>query len=140
MEGEIGTFRTRKQKTQFYLIITLSLILIFSTRYIFIPLLIKEPISGFVEICKHLLEDVFVSLLVTIAIGLYIFWLTPRNKLKARMDILQPIEIRESLIKARNETDIWWFNGGSGRYTRTVTLPNLAQLSRNLNKTIDITV
>lgn len=136
----IEKLQNKQSRSYFFTIIILSLVVIFSARYFIIPLVNGSEIKVDVNILNDILDKLFTSLLVTVGIATFIFWLTPQNKMNAQIKILQPIEIGETIIKARTDTEKWWFNGGSGRYTRSQTLPYLGLLARQKNKTIEITI
>lgn len=131
---------TRQTRIYFFVIIGLLLLAIFLIRHLLIPYLTNKPIRINSDTLSDILDKLFVSTLVTVGLAAFIFFLTPQNKLNAQIKVLQPIEIGQTLIKARTDTEKWWFNGGSGRYTRSVTLPYLAELARAKNKTIDVTI
>jgi hypothetical protein len=136
----IEKLQNKRAKGYFFLIILLSLVAIFCIRYFIIPYLNGDKILINVSTLNDILDKLFTSLLVTVGIATFIFWLTPENKMNAQIKILQPIEIGETIFKARTDTEKWWFTGGSGRYTRSQTLPYLASLARQKNKTIEIII
>lgn len=105
-----------------------------------IPFLTQERINFSNEVLYKILDGLFTSTLVTVGLGTFLFWLTPKNKLNAQMKILQPVEIGSTMTKARIDTEKWWFNGGSGQYTRAQTLPFLASLAREKNRSIDVAI
>lgn len=53
-------------------------------------------------------------------------------------EILQSFQINSSLNIGSDETEEYFFTGGSGRYTRVVTLPKIAQNCRKLNKSASV--
>jgi hypothetical protein len=128
------------RKRAFYTLIFLLLFSIFSVRHFLIPFLSGDKITLDIEVLNKILDDVFTSTLVTIGLGIFILWLTPKNKSNAQFRVLQPIEISPTLENARTDTSKWSYSGGSGRYTRAITLPNLADLARRKNRTIDISI
>ena len=128
------------QRKNFYIIIFLSLIVIFCLRYFVIPFIIGDGIVLDHKTVYDVLDKLFTSTIVTISLGGFLFWLTPKNKLNAQIKILQPIEIGSAFEHARYETEKWWFSGGSGKFTRSVTLPTLSTMARNKNKSIEIVV
>lgn len=136
----IDKLQNKTNRKQFYLLIFFLLLVIFSTRYFIIPYCYTETIEISHTLLYEILDKLFSSVLVTIGLATFIFWLTPKNKLNAQMKIIQPIEIKEIFKKAMSDTDFWIFNGGSGRFTRSQTIPNLVKLSKEKNKSIDISI
>ena len=47
-----------------------------------------------------------------------------------QLQILHGREVGDELERARQETDHWWFRGGTGTYLRAVTLPECVQRSQ----------
>ncbi|MFL5740850.1 MAG: hypothetical protein ACJ75B_11575 [Flavisolibacter sp.] len=135
-----GQLPSKEQRKYFYTIIFLMLIAIFLIRHMLMPYLSGQKIELNNEVLYKILDDLFTSILVTIGLGIFLFWLTPKNKANAQIKILQPIEIGSTMTKARLETEKWWFNGGSGRYTRSQTLPYLANLARQRGKSIEVVI
>lgn len=86
---------------------------------------------------SKLLDSLLVSLTVTISIGLFLFYIEIPEEEK-KFEIIEPFKIGETLSKERNESSKWHFNGGMGRYTREVTLPQLSKISSNSNRHISI--
>lgn len=136
----IEKLQNKQARKYFYIIIICLLLIIFLVRYFLIPYIRNETIVFNVHSLNEILDSLFTSILVTVGLAIFLFWLTPQNKLNAQIKILQPVEIGETIIKARTNTEKWWFNGGSGRYTRTVTLPYLANYARQNNKRIEIKI
>ena len=104
------------------------------------PYILGENIALDSNTAYQILEKLFTSVLVTIGLASFIFWLSPKNRHNAQIRILQPVEIGNTIVNARTDTEKWFFNGGSGRYSRAQTLPYLAELSRRSNKSIDISI
>jgi hypothetical protein len=136
----IEKLETKDNRKSFFLIIGLLLIVIFSIRYFLLPYILGENIALNSKTAYKILENLFTSVLVTIGLGSFIFWLSPKNRHNAQIRILQPVDIGNTIVNARIDTEKWFFNGGSGRYTRSQTLPYLAELSRRSNKSIDISI
>jgi len=136
----IEKLQNKSSRKYFYVLVSFLLVSIFLLRNFLIPYLYGEPIELTNQLFYNVLDKIFTSVLVTVGLGTFVFWLTPKNKLNAQIKILQPVEIGETIVNARTDTERWIFNGGSGRYTRTQTLPYLAELSQNKNKEIDISI
>ena len=99
----------------------------------------KDPM--WLTILSRLLDSLFVSLTVTVCIGLFLFYIELPDDEK-KFEIIESFKISEVFEKERSETKIWYFSGGTGRYTRTVTIPELSQKARNTNshKTIKMQI
>jgi hypothetical protein len=99
----------------------------------------KDPL--WFTIISRLLDSLFVSLTVTVLIGLFLFYIELPDDEK-KFEIIESFKISEVFEKERSETKIWYFSGGTGRYTRTVTIPELSKKARNTNshKTIKMQI
>jgi len=96
---------------------------------------IKDP--AWLTIVSRLLDSLFVSLLVTISIALYLDYIEiPENEKK--YDIIEPFQIQEIFERERMHTSSWYFSGGTGRYTRAVTIPELSKIAKKSNKHITL--
>lgn len=123
----------------FYLIMGLILGLTFIIRAFVIPYYSGVPLSWasfFLSLC----DNFIVSLIITIIIGCFIFWLTPDNVLKSKMDVIEPKEINPTLKSVLSTTRSWIYKGTCGRYTRATTLPRLAEAARKSGFGRDITI
>ncbi len=60
------------------------------------------------------------------------------DSINHEIKIIQPKGIETILEKSRQETDFWYFSGGTGTYTKAVTLPILSKKARELGKSINI--
>ncbi len=101
--------------------------------------IVKDPL--WLTILSRLLDSLFVSLTVTVCIGLFLFYIELPDDEK-KFEIIESFKISEVFEKERNDTKIWYFSGGTGRYTRTVTIPELSLKARNTNshKTIKMQI
>ncbi len=99
----------------------------------------RDPL--WITILSRLLDSLFVSLTVTVCIGLFLFYIELPDDEK-KFEIIESFKISEVFDKERSETKIWYFSGGTGRYTRTVTIPELSLKARNTNshKTIKMQI
>lgn len=123
----------------FYLIMGLILLLTVLLRVFTIPYYFGIPVewkSFFLSIC----DNFIVSLIITIIIGCFIFWLTPDNVVRSKIEIIEPKEINPTLKSVLSTTKNWIYKGTCGRYTRATTLPRLAEAARKSGFGRDITI
>jgi hypothetical protein len=101
--------------------------------------IIKDPL--WITITSRILDSLFVSLTVTVGIGLFVFYIEIPDDEK-KFEIIESFKLNELFEKERNHTEIWYFSGGLGRYTRSKTIPELSRISKNSNqhKTLKIQV
>jgi hypothetical protein len=86
------------------------------------------------RISNDLLDNLFSSSLAAVSITVLLFVLTPPVVRRATLTVIEPREIRFLLDHIRAGTNRYWFVGNSGRYTRGVTMPYLAETARAENR------
>jgi hypothetical protein len=135
-------FKTKYQKKVFYFVVFLLTLLFLLVKFYLLPFYFKYPIPTTKDILNSILDNLLATVLVTVATGTLIFWLTPPVMKKATMEVIEPIRIKHELKEARTNTKIYWYKGGCGRFTRTVTIPELAAEARasNQHRTIYIQI
>lgn len=118
-------------RKSFFIIVALILALDFLTRFIVIPFFEPTAKVDFIQFFVTILDTLSVSLIITVFIGAFIFWLTPDIVKKSAMEVIEPKEINPLFKKAATETKTWINKGACGRYTRAVTIPSLAQSAKH---------
>ena len=124
----------------FFLVVALLFILALVSRFYVLPQFNPRLSVAGTEVIARILEAFFSSLVVTVLIGTFVFWFTPKVMQIAKLEPIEPREIAPLLEIAMQTTDIWWFRGGIGRYTRAMTLPSLANAARHGSSTRQITI
>ena len=126
--------KTKYRRKIFYLISFLLLLVIYLIRFYFLPFYFNSPVPSVKDILNSILDDIMATIFVTVSIASLIFWLTPPVMQQAKMEVIEPIRIKDELKEARNNTKIYWYKGGCGRFTRAVTIPELAAEARASNQ------
>ncbi len=109
-------------------------------RYLVLPRFDSSLDVSVVKLFASILDGFSISLLVTVIIGSFIFWLTPEIVKKSVMDVIDPKEIGPLLKKAIPVSRTWIYKGACGRYTRATTLPMMAQAARQAGIGRDIRI
>lgn len=117
--------------TRFYfgMISLFFLVIILLINYLALPVMNVD-----IPVLKKVLDDIFSAGFTTIFIAYLVFWLTPKVMHKSDMEVIIPNDIGDKLKECR-DTHEYWYSGGTGRYTRAVTLPQLAKSARSSNRT-----
>jgi hypothetical protein len=116
----------------FFFITSILFIFLLLIRLILIPEISTYLNHEMITIINTILDALLSTGISTVIIASLAFWLTPRVVKKSQMDIIDPKEIKDYLEKAR-DTDEYWFAGGTGRFTRSKTIPKLATDARFSN-------
>jgi hypothetical protein len=104
--------------------------------------LLVFPLSYFSENingnCISFLEKFITSLFTAIIVGYFVYWIQGDEK-KKHIDFTESgNEIEKKLNQGRLATNIWHFNGGLGRYTKSDTIPKLSEIAVSERKTITL--
>ncbi len=118
-------------RRSFFTVVTLVLVLAFFVRFIGVPHFDSNAKVDLTTFAVSILDTLTVSLLITVFIGSFVFWLTPEIIKKSTMDVIEPKEINPLFKKAAADTKTWIIKGACGRYTRAVTIPSLAQSAKH---------
>lgn len=123
--------RLKHHSRAFFIAIFFILGFIFLVRFFIIPIFEPTLKLSFINLSSILLDNLFASFIVTIFIGVFVFWLTPQIMEKSIMKVIEPKEINPLLSSAAKTSRLWIFKGAAGRYTRAVTLPTMAEAARH---------
>jgi hypothetical protein len=89
-----------------------------------------NPKELFTSLSIHILATLLVALFITI-----IFLYKKTEESKEKIEILGPRNIVDHELElARQNTENWFFSGGTGTITRRVTLPILGSTAKNKNR------
>ncbi|MFQ3545804.1 hypothetical protein Q7A53_17125 [Halobacillus rhizosphaerae] len=119
------------RRTFFFISLILFIILLL-IRLLLMPALSNLLDENIFNIINTMIDALFSTGVSTVVIASLAFWLTPRVVKKSQMEIVEPKQVKDYLERAR-ETDEYWFMGGTGRFTRSKTIPKLAIDARHSN-------
>ncbi|WP_180089187.1 MULTISPECIES: hypothetical protein [unclassified Acinetobacter] len=123
----------------FYILIGVILLFSIIVRLFVIPYLAGSSVS-WSTFFTSFFDNFIVTLIITVFIGSFIFWLTPKNAFRAKMEVIEAKEINPTLKSVLASTKCWIYKGTCGRYTRATTIPKLAEAARNSSFGRDITI
>lgn len=133
-------FENKYKRRVFLYIAFVTFLLLLLIRIFAVPAIFGNPTPKLVEILNVILDNLIASGIATIAIAGVIFYLNPSIIKKAEISVLAPLQISYVLQEARKETSLYWYSGGSGRFTRSVTIPELARAARARNQTTELVI
>jgi len=134
--------RKKHYKLTFYVLVGLILLLAIVVRTFVLPQFDMNLQENFPHFAAAFLDGLVISLIITVSIGSFVFWLTPEIVKKSVMEVIEPKEIGLLLKKAAIDSRTWVYKGACGRYTKSTTLPGLAKAARQegLGRDIRITL
>ncbi|WP_155638849.1 hypothetical protein [Burkholderia cepacia] len=115
----------------FFVVVFLFLVVCILLRIFAIPYFDPTLAFAWTGYVSLILQGLAQSLLITIFVGSFVFWLTPKVMQKSTMEVVEPKQINSLLRKAIPDSRYWAYKGGCGRYTRAVTIPLMAEAARN---------
>lgn len=135
---DVEKIESKQNIKLYFLLVIISLVAIFLTLlFIIYPKLGSES-PYLLLLTKNILETTFATILVTAGLSIFVLWIAPKKKKDSNMQVLEPREIRTYHKQSRISTKVWLYSGGSGRYTRDVTLPSLADICNDEQKNIKV--
>jgi hypothetical protein len=124
----------------FFGIVALVLTLALVTRLFVLPYFAPSQALTGVELLGTLLDNLVISLFLAVFLGGFVFWLTPNIVKRSAIEVVAPKQINPLLKTAVTHTRSWIYKGTCGRYTRSTTLPKLAEAARIEGIGRDITI
>lgn len=120
----------KSYRTPFILIIILITMLVLFLKIYVLPDFDPSIKFNKLLLIGTFLDSLVISLITTVMIGMFIFWLEPEVMRLSKIDVIEPKEINPLLKSALTTTRFWIYKGSCGRYTRATTLPRLAESAR----------
>lgn len=133
------TLQKEHYRSVFYVLIGVILSLSVIIRLFIIPYLTGSLVS-WEAFFTSFFDNFIVTLIITVFIGSFIFWLTPKNAFRAKMEVIDAKEINPTLKSVLNSTRFWIYKGACGRYTRATTIPQMAEAAKNSGFSKEITI
>lgn len=123
----------KSRRQNFLTTVSLILLVIFIVRIYVIPYHFPPPESEWLVYFVSILDKISISLIVSIFIAWFLFKIEVPEQV-TKLEIIEPNRLKELFARARLDTNFWFFSGGTGRYTRAVTLPEISKISKDLNE------
>ncbi|WP_455669391.1 hypothetical protein [Phocaeicola sp.] len=136
---ELEKLEMISNKVKFGIVIIVLLVSLFLVlHYMIYPNLATDETKYL--LLKSILETLFSSLFVAVILGFLLIWASPKKMEIGEFKVLQPYQINNHHRECRTNTHEWWYDGGSGRYTRDVTLPSLMSLCGEQHRTMHVCI
>ena len=107
-------------------------------RYLGLPQLDQSLAVSWPQFAATLTEKILISVIVTVAIALFYFWLVPPPVRTRQIELVEARELPAVFDTAFPTTQSWLYRGGCGRYLRTVSIPKMATYAREISHTREI--
>src|SRR5262245_20160324 len=109
----------------FFAILVLAILVLLALKYYGIPAMTNHPRPSGHEFFDSLVTNMVVAIVVGTILGAIVLWLLPERDREA-LDVISANDRGFAIDEARRDTRSWTFSGGTGRFTRAVTLPEMA--------------
>ncbi|TXE03730.1 hypothetical protein [Algoriphagus aquimarinus] len=123
----------KSRRRSFLITVSLILFVIFIVRIYVIPYHFFSNKSEGLVYFISILDKISTSLIVSIFIAWFLFKIEVPEEV-TKLEIIEPNRLKELFVRARLDTNFWFFSGGTGRYTRAVTIPEITKISKDLNE------
>jgi len=104
---------------------------------ILLLLIIGKYLLRNISYFDSVVNDLIASIVSTVLIGTFAFYIFPKAE-DLDIKVIEPLRIQTELANGRSSTNYWYFSGGTGIFTKAVTLPELARLARETNRPMNI--
>lgn len=128
------------QKRAFFVISFLFFCAYLFFRFFLIPIFDPEEKLTLAKLFGIILDTFIASYMITVIIGGFIYFITPKKHFRSTIEVISPKEIGHILKSNAYTSRKWIYKGTCGRFTRATTLPIMARSARHdsLGRTIDI--
>ncbi len=107
-------------------LVTLLLVI----RYFVLPRFEPSLAQGGLPLAAKLLEDVSATIIVTVLVAFFLWWITPSRVRNFGVEIVEPRELPRHFAEALANSNEWRFVGGCGRYFRSAVLQEMTKRAR----------
>jgi hypothetical protein len=127
-----------RTRSIFLLAITVIVSILLVIRYFVLPHFDTSLTQGLFSASAKFLEDVSTTILVTVFVTTFIWWITPPRVRNPGVVIVEPRELRRHFAEALANSSDWRFVGGCGRYFRSAVLSEMKRRAReeSISKTV----
>lgn len=99
-------------------------------RYFVLPHYEPTLAQGGFPLAAKLLEDVSATIIVTVLVAVFLWWITPSRVRNSGIEIVEPRELPKHFAEALGNSNDWRFVGGCGRYFRSAVLEEMKRRAR----------
>jgi hypothetical protein len=132
--------KTSYLKRLFFGVMVISFFVLLLLRFLLVPILEKQPLPTIQDVILAIVDNLLVAVVTTVVGAIVILWATPPIMHKSKLEIIDPVQIKQALAEAEQDTEFWWYRGNTARHLRSVTLPTLAKVAKNTNLSKDINI
>jgi hypothetical protein len=121
----------KQYRNLFYMCVVAILLVLASLRYFVLPALSPYMSAKCASFLAQLAGECTTSLVVTVWIGAFLFYVTPKAIREAKIEAIDAKSINRLLKGATAKSTEWTLRGAMGRFTRAETLPKMIEQARD---------
>ena len=122
--------RPRTRRIFFAAIIGIVTLLLIA-RYFALPTFDSSLTQGGLPLIAKIAEDLSATILVTVTIAAFLWWITPSRVRNSGIAVVEPRELKVHFNEALATSSEWQFFGGCGRYFRSAVLVEMQKRARS---------
>jgi hypothetical protein len=115
-------------RRQFLLLGGVALLVLGLVRFLVLPRYGVQSLN-FVEMLSSIVETLMVAIAASLGTLVYVLWAVPSNVRVPDVHVIAPRELKRVLAENLSGTQEFWYRGHTARWTRAITLRQLAQQS-----------
>lgn len=123
-------FDRSRTRTIFIWAVSTAVSLLLIVRYLALPYFDSSLTQGIVPLIAKLLEDISTTIVVTVLIAAFLWYITPPRVRNSGAIIVEPRELKAQFSEALANSSEWRFFGGCGRYFRSAVLTEMTRRAR----------
>lgn len=120
----------KRTRTTFIVVVVALCVVLAVVRWAVLPVLFGTPSEGPDDVASQFIGDFIATALAGTALALILQWLFPGPAQPPIVENVPAHEIGGQLEAALPNSRRWWYDGSTGRYQRSTTMPELARFAR----------
>lgn len=104
--------------------------LLLTARYFILPRFDPSLAQGGLPLAAKLLEDFSATIIITVLVAVFLWWITPSRVRNVGIEVVEPRELPRHFAEALLGSSEWRFAGGCGRYFRSAVLQEMSKRAR----------
>jgi hypothetical protein len=132
-------FERARTRAIFFTAIAVVVALMLIVRYFVFPRFDPSLTQGVLPLAAKLLEDISATIVVTVLVAAFLWWITPSRVRNSGIVVVEPRELRRHFAEALAHSSDWRFFGGCGRYFRSAVLQEMSRRARQESTSKSVT-
>ena len=132
-------FEGKQTRRLFFIAVVFFLLVAFGVRYYVLPSYDPSLSQGWVPLISEAIENVSATLVVTLFLAAFFWWVAPLRVRQPEVDLVEPRDLVGYFREGLATSNDWRFSGGCGRYFRSAVLNAMKERAREDSTSKDLT-